>query len=108
MSHLAAGACDNQVLAVLGVGVDLDAGLAAGGGHGEGPDLGGVVVPNLLLLSIEAHALANEVLAAVAPHVEGHLEADDQNALIKLLGSLPQRVLALLLQHMMGLSFDIA
>ena len=62
--------------------MDLDAGLAAGRPHGEGPDLGGVVVPNLLLLSIEAHALADEVLAALAPDVEGHLEADDQDALI--------------------------
>ena len=51
-----------------------------------------------LLLGVEAHALADEVAAAGAPHVEGHLEADDQDALVQLLGSLPQGVLALLLQ----------
>ena len=98
-AHLAAGASNNLVLAVLGVGVDLNAGLAAGGAHGEGPYLGGVVVADLLLLSIEPHSLANQVLAALAPHVEGHLEPDDQNALIKLLGPLSQRMLALLLQQ---------
>ena len=76
--------------------------------HGEGPDLGGVVVPDLLLLGIEAHALANQVLAAVAPHIERHLKADDQDALIELLGSLPQRVLALLLQHKVPLSLAVA
>lgn len=48
---------------VLGVGVDLDAPLAAGRTHGEGPYLGAVVVPDGLLLRVEAHALADEVPA---------------------------------------------
>ena len=56
-----------------------------------------MVVPDLLLLSIEAHALPDQMLAAQAPDIEGHLEADDQDALIQLLGTLPQWMLPLLL-----------
>ncbi len=86
-----------MVFAVFGVCLDFNARLAAGGGHGEGPDLRGMVVADLLLFCIEAHALADEVLAAEAPDVEGHLKTDDQNSLIELLGTLPQWMLSLLL-----------
>ena len=83
---------------VLGVRLHFDVLLAAGGGHGEAPDLGAVVGADRLLLRVEAHALADEVPAAVAPHVEGHLEADDQDALVQLLGALAQRVLPIVLR----------
>lgn len=97
-AHLAPCAGDHDVLVVLGVRLHLDVLLAAGRGHREGPDLGAEVVPDGLLLRVEAHALANEVAAARAPHIEGHLEADDQDALVQLLGALAQRVLPLELQ----------
>lgn len=83
---------------VLGIRLHFDVLAAAGCRHGEAPYLGGEVVPDLLLLSVEAHALADQVTAAVAPHIEGHLKADHQDALVKLLCALPQRVLALKLQ----------
>jgi hypothetical protein len=46
-----------------------------------------------LLLGIEADALANQVAALAAPHVERHLEPDDEDPLAQLLGAFPQRVL---------------
>lgn len=46
-----------------------------------------------LLFGIEADALANEVVALAAPHVKGHLKADDKNPLAKLLCAFPQWVL---------------
>ena len=97
-AHLPACTGDHDVLMIFGVGLHFDVLLAAGGGHGEGPDLGAVVGADRLLLRVEAHALADEVPAAVAPHVEGHLEADDQDALVQLLGALPQRVLPIVLR----------
>lgn len=43
--------------------------------------LGRVIHADLLLLGVEAHALGDVLPAAPAPHVEGHLEANDQDAL---------------------------
>lgn len=91
---------------VLGVGLHFNVLLAAGRGHGEAPDLGAVVVADGLLLSIEAHALADEVPAAIAPDIEGHLKADDKDALVQLLGPLPQRVLPIVLHQKRGLSVE--
>ena len=62
-ADLLLGALDDVVLVVLGVRVDLDAALAAGGSHGEGPYLGAEVVPDRFLLCVEAHALPDEVSA---------------------------------------------
>ncbi len=87
-AYLSPGPCHDIVLVVFGISLHFDVLAAAGRGHGEAPDLGGEVAADLLLLRIEAHTLADEVPAAVAPHVEGHLEADDQDALVQLLGAL--------------------
>ena len=103
-SHLSSCPSDHNVLMDLGVGLHFNVLLAAGRGHGEAPDLGAVVVANGLLLSIEAHALANEVPAAVAPDVEGHLKADNQDALVQLFGPFSQRMLPIVLQQKRGLS----
>jgi len=45
-----------------------------------------------------AHSHLADELAAGAEHVERHLEADDQDALVQLLGALAQRVLRAQLQ----------
>lgn len=94
-AYLAPGSSDHNVLVVLGVCLHFYVLAAAGRCHGEAPYLGGEVISNLLLLCVEAHALAYEVAAAVAPHVEGHFKADHQDALIQLFGPLPQGMLAL-------------
>ena len=73
-AHLALGARLDDVLAALGVGTHDDA-AAAVVAHGEAPDAGFEVGARLLLLRVEAHALADELAAAVAPHVEWHLES---------------------------------
>ena len=91
--HLPPAALGDHILGVFGVRLHLDAVGAAGAAHAEPPDAGGVVHADLLLLGIEAHPLANEVLAALTPAIEGHLKADDQDALVQLLGPLPQGVL---------------
>jgi hypothetical protein len=67
--------------------------------HREGPYLGGEVVADLLLLGVEALALGDVLAALEAPDIEGHLEADDQDALADLLGALAQRVLAIELRE---------
>lgn len=97
-THLTPATPDDVVLRVFGVGLDFNLLAAAGRPHGEAPDLGAVVGADLLLLGVEADALADEVVAAGAPDVERHLEADDQNALVQLLRTLPQRVLPSKLQ----------
>ena len=89
---------------VLGVCLHFNVLLAAGRRHGEAPNLGAVVIPNGLLLRIESHSLPNEVPAAVAPHIEWHLEADDQDALVELLGTLAQRVLSIVLHNIQSFS----
>jgi len=94
MAHLPPAALGHHVLGVLGVRLHLDAVGAAGAAHAEPPDPGAVVHADLLLLCVEAHPLPDEVLALFTPAVEGHLEADDQDALVQLLGPLPQGVLA--------------
>lgn len=86
---------------VLGICLHFDVLAAAGRCHGEAPYLCGEVVADLLLLRVETHALADEMAAAVAPDIEGHLEADYQDALVELLCTLSQRMLALKL-HQMG------
>lgn len=95
--HLLSASRDHHIVCSLGISLYFDTLLAAGCLHAEAPYLGGVVGANLLLLSIEAHTLANEVVALAAPHVEGHLKADDKDPLVQLFGTLTQRVLALLL-----------
>jgi len=45
-----------------------------------------------------AHSHLADELAAGAEHVKRHLEADDQDALVQLLGALAQRVLRAQLQ----------
>ena len=92
-AHLSCAAADDNILCVLGVCLDLDLLAAAGGSHGEAPYLGAVVAAYLLLLRVEAHTLAYQVVAATTPHVEGHLKPDDQDALVQLAGSLSQRML---------------
>lgn len=46
----------------------------------------------------ETHSLANKVITSFTPDVEGHLESDNQYALVQLPCSFSQRVLALLLR----------
>jgi len=77
---------------------------AAGAAHTEHPYPCAVVHPNLLLLSVETHPLANDVLAALAPDIEWHLKADDEDALVQLLGPLPERVLPSKLQQHINLA----
>ena len=89
---------------ILGVSLHFNMLLTAGRGHGEAPDLGAVVVADGLLLGIEAHALANEVPTAIAPNIEGHLKANDEDALVQLLGPLPQGVLPVVLRQGKSLS----
>lgn len=102
-ADLSSGPCHNDVLVVLGVCLHFNVLLAAGRSHGKAPYLCGEIAANLLLFCIEAHALADQMPTPVAPHVEGHLEADDKDPLVQLLGSLPQGVLPLKLQ--MALEF---
>lgn len=89
---------------VLGVCLHFNVLLAAGRRHGEAPDLGAVVIPDGLLLRIKSHSLPNEVPAAIAPHIERHLKADDQDALVELLGTLAQRVLSIVLHNTQSFS----
>ncbi len=51
--------------------------------HAKAEDRGRVVVPDLLLLGVEANALADDgwFRAGGAPDGEGHLEADGEDAL---------------------------
>ena len=84
-----------------------------------------MVLPNLLLFSIETYTFAYQVSTAITPYIEWHFEPeqssnegqhgkwnansrymlsrqgspDDQNTLVNFLSSLPQRVLALLFVH---------
>ena len=88
----------DHILVVLWVRLHFNLLAAAWSAHGEVPYLCGEIAANLLLLGIEAHTLSNQMPAAIAPDVEGHLEADDQDALVQLLGALAQRMLALELQ----------
>lgn len=93
--HPHAPACPRHqlILRVFGVCVDLDSLLTAGRSHGEAPHPGGVVHPHLLLLRVEPDALANEVTTARAPHVEGHLKAYHQDALVQLARPVSQRAM---------------
>ena len=68
-AYLSPGPSRHNVFVVLGVSLDFNVLLAAGGGHGEAPDLGAVVVSNSLLLSIKSHSLSNEVPAAITPAI---------------------------------------
>ena len=101
-SPCALRASDHKVLMVLGVCLHFNVLLAAGRCHGEAPDLGAVVIPDGLLLRIKSHSLPNEVPAAIAPHIERHLKADDQNALVQLFGPFSQWMLAIVLQQKRG------
>ena len=51
--------------------------------HAEAVDWGGVVAADLLLLRVEAYALADEGFwrAMVAPDGEGHFETDGENTI---------------------------
>lgn len=88
-AHLPFAAFGNDVLGVLGVRFHLNLVRAAGAAHTKHPYPCAVVHTNLLLLGIETHPLANEVLAALAPDIEWHLKTDDKDALVQLLGPLP-------------------
>ena len=61
--------------------------------HGESPDSSAVIHANLLLLGIESHALANQMIAVSTPHIKWHLKADDQYTLVQLLCPLPEGML---------------
>ena len=63
--------------------------------HGEAVNGRRVVIPCSLLLCVVPHALANVALAALAPDVEWHFEANDENALVQLAGAVTEWVLAL-------------
>mmetsp|Transcript_21485 Transcript_21485/g.51614 ORF Transcript_21485/g.51614 Transcript_21485/m.51614 type:complete len:246 (+) Transcript_21485:652-1389(+) len=97
------GALRHDVLRVLRVGVYLDevrVAPAVGAPrvvlavthHSERPDLRRQVLADRLLLRVEPHALADVVVAPGAPHVERHLEADGEDALVELLCALAKRV----------------
>ena len=66
------------VLCILWVCLHLNTLLAARGRHGKGPNLGAVVLADLLLLCIESHSLANQMPTAFAPNVERHLKPASQ------------------------------
>jgi hypothetical protein len=51
-----------------------------------------VKIPDALLFGVEADALADVVVAGGTPDVEGHLEADDEDALVKLAGAAAEGV----------------
>lgn len=57
--------------------------------HAEGIDGSGVVVAHFLLLSVEAHALADDggFRAGGAPDRKGHFEADGQDTLGDVFGT---------------------
>jgi len=63
--------------------------------HAEVVDGRGVVHAGLGLLGVVAHAHGDVRLAAVAPDVVGHLEADDEDALVELARALAQGVRAM-------------
>lgn len=65
---------NDSVLCIFGICLHLNALLTTRRRHGEGPDLGAVIVANRLLFSIEADAFANEVATALTPNIEGHLK----------------------------------
>ncbi len=56
-----------------------------------------MVVPDLLLLGVEANALADDgwFWAGGAPDGEGHLEADGEDALARLAGAVSEGMSAL-------------
>ena len=58
---------------------------------------------HLLLLGIVAHAHGDVRMAAVAPDIVGHLEADDEYALVELARSLAQRVRAMIVVQILVL-----
>lgn len=68
-AHLSPGPSCHNVFVILGVSLDFDVLLAAGGSHREAPDFGAIVIPDGLLLSIESHSLSNEVPTAITPAI---------------------------------------
>ena len=96
--YLPASPTHDNIFGILGVSLDLNLLPTAWSVHGEAPYLGAVVIAYLLLISIESHAFAYQVVTSSTPDIEWHLESDDQDAFIELAGSLPEWVLSSKLQ----------
>lgn len=96
--YLPASPTHDNIFGILGVCLDLNLLPTAWSIHGKAPYLGAVVIAYLLLISIEPHALAYEMVASSTPHIEWHLKSDDQDAFIELAGSFPEWVLSSKLQ----------
>jgi len=89
--YLLLAARHHIVLCILWVCLHFNALLAARGRHGKGPNLGAVVLADLLLLCIESHSLANQMPTAFTPDVERHLKpvSQEQKSVSDMFGRVP-------------------
>jgi hypothetical protein len=86
------GPLHNNIPRILGIRPNLEPSTAQMTLHAKTPYRGGIKVADPLFFSIEPHALADVLLAVVAPDVEGQLEADDEDSLREFVGAAAQGV----------------
>jgi hypothetical protein len=98
-AHLPSAAFGHNIFGIFGVRLHLNLVRAAGAAHPKDPNSCAMIHPNLLLLGVEAHPLANEVLAALTPDIEWHLKADDEDPLVQFFCPFSERMLPSKLQH---------
>jgi hypothetical protein len=91
------GPAQNHIVHVSRVGLDLKVLVAQVALHAELVYGRGVVLAHFALLGIVSDSHGDVGVAALAPDVVRHLEADYQDALVEFLGALAKRMRAMVL-----------